>query len=213
MFVDFYIIGISFGVVFGVVFFLLVGIIYMFYLLLVFFFFLVFIVYFLVRINGKVFVDIFFFVGIVYGFFVNVVIWYIYVIYLYNVYIIWMWFLGSFNGVEWKEVLIMFVVFLFGMGFFIWKWCELNLILFGEESIVFGLDFYLYRKVFFGVIVMLMVFVVYILGVIGFVGFVSFYIMCIILGLNYREFILLIVLFGGILFVVVDFLVRIVVKL
>ncbi|BAD86398.1 ABC-type iron(III)-siderophore transport system, permease component [Thermococcus kodakarensis KOD1] len=209
---DPYIIGISSGAAFGAALSLLVGITYMPYLSLAFSFLSVFIVYSLARTNGKVPVDTLLLAGIAYGFLANAATWYIYVTHPHNAYITWTWLLGSFNGAEWKEVLIMLVVSSLGTGFLIWKWRELNLILLGEESIALGLDLHLYRKVFLGVIATLTAFAVYTSGVIGFVGLVSPHIMRIILGPNHRELTPSTALFGGILLVVADLLARTVAK-
>lgn len=209
---DPYIIGISSGAAFGAALSLLVGITYMPYLSLAFSFLSVFIVYSLARTNGKVPVDTLLLAGIAYGFLANAATWYIYVTHPHNAYITWTWLLGSFNGAEWREVLIMLVVSLLGTGFLIWKWRELNLILLGEESIALGLDLHLYRKVFLGVIATLTAFSVYTSGIIGFVGLVSPHIMRIILGPNHRELTPSTALFGGILLVVADLLARTVAK-
>ncbi|AMQ18449.1 FecCD family ABC transporter permease [Thermococcus peptonophilus] len=209
---DPYIIGISSGAAFGAALSLLVGITYMPYLSLAFSFLSVFIVYSLARTNGKVPVNTLLLAGIAYGFLANAATWYIYVTHPHNAYITWTWLLGSFNGAEWREVLVMFLVSLLGTGFLIRKWRELNLILLGEESIALGLDLHLYRKVFLGVIATLTAFAVYTSGVIGFVGLVSPHIMRIILGPNHRELTPSTALFGGILLVVADLLARTVAK-
>ncbi|WP_456368811.1 FecCD family ABC transporter permease [Thermococcus sp.] len=209
---DPYIIGISSGAAFGAALSLILGPIYMAPLSLLFALISVFVVYTLSRTDGKIPVDTLLLAGIAYSFLANAATWYVYVTHPHNAHIAWTWLLGSFNGADWREVLIMMTVSLSGCGFITWRWRELNLILLGEESIALGLDLHLYRKIFLGVIATLTAFSVYTSGIIGFIGLVSPHILRLIIGPNHRELVPATALFGGTLLVTADMLARTIAK-
>ncbi len=110
----------------------------------------VFLVYAVSRVDGHVPVDTLLLAGIAYGFLASAVTWYLVLSQGERAHVTWMWLMGSFNGADWRDVGEMFFVSLLGIGFLVWKWRELNLILFGEESIALGLDVHFYRKLFIG---------------------------------------------------------------
>ncbi|NJE85228.1 iron ABC transporter permease [Thermococcus sp. CX2] len=168
----------------------------------------VFVVYSVSRVNGHVPIDTLLLAGIAYGFLASAITWYLVISQGEKAHVTWMWLMGTFNGTGWKDVGEMFVVALFGVGFLILKWRELNLLLFGEESIALGLDVNLYRKLFIGVIALLTAFAVSTAGIIGFVGLVSPHIMRLLLGPNHKELTPASALFGGVLLVVADLLAR-----
>ncbi|NJE05307.1 iron ABC transporter permease [Thermococcus sp. M36] len=168
----------------------------------------VFIVYTVSRVDGRVPVDTLLLAGIAYGFLASAVTWYLVIIQGERAHITWMWLMGTFNGSGWKEVGEMSVVSLMGVGFLVWKWRELNLVLLGEESIALGLDLHLYRKLFIGVIALLTAFAVSTAGIIGFIGLVSPHIARILLGPNHRNLVPASALFGGTLLVLSDLLAR-----
>jgi len=207
-----YIIGISSGAALGSAIGTLINPAYMAPLALLFSFLSVFIVYTIARTNGKVPVDTLLLAGIAYGFLASAMTWYVYVTHPEESRLSWMWLLGSFNGSTWRDVGIMLVVSLLGVGFLSWRWKELNLILLGEESIALGLDLHLYRKIFLGVMATLTAFAVYTAGIIGFIGLVSPHIMRLLLGPNHRDLTPATALFGGVLLVIADLLARTVAK-
>ncbi|NJE11408.1 iron ABC transporter permease [Thermococcus sp. MAR1] len=172
----------------------------------------VFIVYSVSRVDGKVPVDTLLLAGIAYGFLASAITWYLIISQSERTHVTWMWLMGTFNGAGWGDVGEMFIIALLGLGFLVWKWRELNLILFGEESIALGLDVHLYRKLFIGAIAVLTAFAVSTAGIIGFVGLVSPHIMRLLLGPNHRELTPASALFGGVLLVFADLLARTVAK-
>ncbi len=172
----------------------------------------VLIVYAVSRVDGHVPVDTLLLAGIAYGFLASAVTWYLIISQGERAHITWMWLMGTFNGSSWGNVGEMFIVALLGVGFLVWKWRELNLILFGEESIALGLDVHLYRKLFIGTIALLTAFSVSAAGIIGFIGLVSPHIMRLILGPNHRSLTPASALFGGVLLVFADLLARTVAK-
>ncbi|ASJ11310.1 iron ABC transporter [Thermococcus sp. P6] len=168
----------------------------------------VFIVYAVSRVDGHVPVDTLLLAGIAYGFIASAVTWYIILSQGERAHLTWMWMMGSFNGSSWDEVGRMFFISLMGVGFLLLKWRELNLILFGEESVALGLDVDLYRKLFVGAIAFLTAFAVSTAGIIGFIGLVSPHVMRLILGPNHRDLTPASALFGGSLLVLADLLAR-----
>ncbi|ASJ07730.1 iron ABC transporter [Thermococcus siculi] len=168
----------------------------------------VFIVYTVSKVDGKVPVDTLLLAGIAYGFLASAVTWYLIISQGERAHVTWMWLMGTFNGSDWGDVGEVFIVSLLGVGFLIWKWRELNLILLGEESIALGLDLHLYRKLFVGVIALLTAFAVSTAGIIGFIGLVSPHVMRLLLGPNHRELTPASALFGGVLLVIADLLAR-----
>ncbi|AFL95505.1 iron(III)-siderophore ABC transporter permease 2 [Thermococcus cleftensis] len=169
----------------------------------------VFIVYTVSKVDGRVPVDTLLLAGIAYGFLAGAVTWYLIISQGERAHVTWMWLMGTFNGSSWRDVGEMFIVALLGVGFLVWKWRELNLILLGEESIALGLDLHLYRKLFIVAIALLTAFAVSTAGIIGFIGLVSPHIMRLLLGPNHRELTPASALFGGTLLVVADLLARI----
>ncbi|CAD5245042.1 FecCD family ABC transporter permease [Thermococcus camini] len=172
----------------------------------------VFIVYSVSRVDGKVPVDTLLLAGIAYGFLASAVTSYLVITQGPRGHLTWMWLMGTFNGKGWEDVVEMFIIALLGVGFLVWKWRELNLILLGEESIALGLDLHLYRKLFIGAIALLTAFAVSTAGIIGFVGLVSPHVMRLLLGPNHRELTPASALFGGVLLVFADLLARTVAK-
>jgi len=168
----------------------------------------VFIVYSVSRVDGHVPVDTLLLAGIAYGFLASAITWYLIISQGERAHVTWMWLMGTFNGAGWRDVGEMFIVSVIGTGFLVWKWRELNLILFGEESIALGLDVHLYRKLFIGAIALLTAFAVSTAGIIGFIGLVSPHIVRLLLGPNHRELTPAAALFGGVLLVFADLLAR-----
>ncbi len=172
----------------------------------------VLVVYTVSRVDGHVPVDTLLLAGIAYGFLASAITWYLIISQGERAHITWMWLMGTFNGSSWGDVGEMFIVALLGVGFLVWKWRELNLILLGEESIALGLDLHLYRKLFIGTITLLTAFAVSTAGIIGFIGLVSPHIMRLLLGPNHRSLTPASALFGGVLLVSADLLARTVAK-
>ncbi|NJD98410.1 iron ABC transporter permease [Thermococcus sp. LS1] len=172
----------------------------------------VFVVYSVSKVDGHIPVDTLLLAGIAYGFLASAITWYLVISQGEKAHVTWMWLMGTFNGSDWGDVGEMFIIALFGVGFLLSRWRELNLILFGEESIALGLDVHLYRKLFIGVIALLTAFAVSTAGIIGFVGLVSPHVIRIILGPNHRELTPASALFGGALLVMADLLARTVAK-
>lgn len=168
----------------------------------------VFLVYAVSRVDGHVPVDTLLLAGIAYGFLASAVTWYLVLSQGERAHVTWMWLMGSFNGADWRDVGEMFFVSLLGIGFLVWKWRELNLILFGEESIALGLDVHFYRKLFIGATALLTAFAVSTSGIIGFVGLVSPHVVRLILGPNHRNLTPASALFGGSLLVLADLIAR-----
>ncbi|ASJ06008.1 FecCD family ABC transporter permease [Thermococcus pacificus] len=169
----------------------------------------VFIVYSVSRVDGKVPVDTLLLAGIAFGFLASAATWYILLSHQDRATLTWMWLMGSFNGATWGDVGKMVLVSALGLGFLVWKWRELNLVLLGEESIALGLDLHLYRRLFIGAITLLTAFSVSTSGIIGFVGLMGPHIMRLILGPNHRELTPASALFGGVLLVTADLIARV----
>ena len=168
----------------------------------------VFVVYTVSKVDGHVPVDTLLLAGIAYGFLASAVSWYLVLSQGEKAHLTMMWLMGTFNGSDWGDVLQMALVSAFGTGFLLWKWRELNLVLFGEESIALGLDVNLYRKLFIGTIALLTAFAVSTAGIIGFIGLISPHVMRLILGPNHRSLTPASALFGGFLLVSADLLAR-----
>jgi len=169
----------------------------------------VLIVYSVSKVDGKVPMDTLLLAGIAFGFLASAATWYVIISNQDRATVTWMWMMGSFNGATWGNVGEMAVVSALGLGFLVWKWRELNLVLLGEESIALGLDLHLYRKLFIGVITLLTAFSVSTAGIIGFVGLMGPHIMRLILGPNHRELTPASALFGGVLLVTADLIARV----
>ncbi|WP_297421328.1 iron ABC transporter permease [Thermococcus sp.] len=169
----------------------------------------VLIVYSVSKVDGRVPMDTLLLAGIAFGFLASAATWYVIISHQNRATVTWMWLMGSFNGAMWTNVGEMALVSTIGLGFLIWRWRELNLILLGEESIALGLDLHLYRKLFIGAITLLTAFSVSTSGIIGFVGLMGPHIMRLILGPNHRELTPASALFGGVLLVTADLLARV----
>ncbi|WP_297508116.1 iron ABC transporter permease [Thermococcus sp.] len=205
---DPYIIGISSGAALGAALATLVSPVYMGPFALVFSLLSVLVVYTVSKVDGGIPVDTLLLAGIAYGFLANAGTWYVYATHPESTQITMMWLLGSFGGATWGKVLLILVVSALGAGFLSLKWRELNLILFGEESIALGLDVHLYRKLFLFTVAVLTAFAVYTSGIIGFVGLMSPHIVRLLLGPNHRDLTPASALFGGTLLVFADLLAR-----
>ncbi|WP_297475110.1 iron ABC transporter permease [Thermococcus sp.] len=169
----------------------------------------VLVVYSVSRVDEKVPMDTLLLAGIAFGFLASAATWYVLISNQNRAALTWMWLMGSFNGATWADVGEMTLVSALGLGFLIWKWRELNLVLLGEESIALGLDLHLYRKLFIGVVTLLAAFSVSTAGIIGFVGLMGPHIMRLLLGPNHRELTPASALFGGVLLVTADIIARI----
>jgi len=168
----------------------------------------VYVVYMVARVDGRIPVDTLLLSGIAYGFMAGAVTSYLVIELGPRAHLTWMWLMGSFSGTQWSQVGEMFVVSVAGVAFLTWKWRELNLLLFGEESISMGLDVDMFRKVVIVVISILTAVAVSTSGIIGFVGLMAPHIVRFIVGPNHRYLTLNAALFGGILLVLADLLAR-----
>ncbi len=168
----------------------------------------VYVVYTVAKVNGHIPVDTLLLSGIAYGFMAGAVTAYLVIELGPRAHLTWMWLMGSFSGTQWSQVGEMFFVSVAGVAFLTWKWKELNLLLFGEESVSMGLDVDLFRKVIIAVISILTAVAVSTAGIIGFVGLVAPHILRFIVGPNHRHLTINAALFGGILLVLADLVAR-----
>ncbi len=205
---DPYILGISGGAAVGVALAALYFPQYVESSALIFSLFAVFLVYNVSKVNGHIPVDTLLLAGIAFGFLANAATSYLIYINPENTHATWLWLMGSFNGATWGKVGKVFISSLLGFAFLLWRWKELNLLLFGEESIALGLDLDLYRKLIIFVIAMMTALAVSASGIIGFIGLVSPHIMRMLVGPNHKRLLPTAALFGGFLTVSADLIAR-----
>jgi len=170
------------------------------------------IVYTISKINGHIPVDTLLLAGIAFGFFAHAVTSYLLYVGRERIHLAIFWLMGTFNGATWDDVKLVLISSVVGVSFLMFKWKELNLLLFGEESIALGLDLNFYRKVIIFVISLLTAFAVATSGIIGFVGLVSPHVMRLVFGPNHKKLLPAAALFGGSLMVFADLLARIILK-
>ncbi|AHF80032.1 FecCD family ABC transporter permease [Thermococcus paralvinellae] len=170
------------------------------------------IVYNISKINGHIPVDTLLLAGIAFGFFAHAVTSYLLYVGRERIHLAIFWLMGTFNGATWDDVKLVLISSVVGVSFLMFKWKELNLLLFGEESIALGLDLNFYRKVIIFVISLLTAFAVATSGIIGFVGLVSPHAMRLVFGPNHKKLLPAAALFGGSLMVFADLLARIILK-
>ncbi|NJE12932.1 iron ABC transporter permease [Thermococcus sp. LS2] len=170
------------------------------------------IVYNISKINGHIPVDTLLLAGIAFGFFAHAVTSYLLYVGRERIHLAIFWLMGTFNGATWDDVKLVLMSSVVGFSFLMFKWRELNLLLFGEESIALGLDLNFYRKIIIFVISLLTAFAVATSGIIGFVGLVSPHAMRLVFGPNHKKLLPAAALFGGSLMVFADLLARIILK-
>ncbi|NJE08766.1 iron ABC transporter permease [Thermococcus sp. M39] len=170
------------------------------------------IVYNISKINGHIPVDTLLLAGIAFGFFAHAVTSYLLYVGRERIHLAIFWLMGTFNGTTWDDVKLVLISSVVGFSFLMFKWKELNLLLFGEESIALGLDLNFYRKIIIFVISLLTAFAVATSGIIGFVGLVSPHAMRLVFGPNHKKLLPAAALFGGSLMVFADLLARIILK-
>ncbi|MBO8173906.1 MAG: iron chelate uptake ABC transporter family permease subunit [Thermococcus sp.] len=170
------------------------------------------IVYNISKINGHIPVDTLLLAGIAFGFFSHAVTSYLLYVGRERIHLAIFWLMGTFNGATWDDVKLVFISSIVGFSFLMFKWKELNLLLFGEESIAMGLDLNFYRKAIIFVISLLTAFAVATSGIIGFVGLISPHAMRLVFGPNHKKLLPAAALFGGSLMVFADLLARVTLK-
>ncbi len=168
----------------------------------------VYVVYMVARVDGRIPVDTLLLSGIAYGFMAGAVTSYLVIELGPRAHLTWMWLMGSFSGTQWAQVGEMFIVSIGGVAFLAWKWRELNLLLFGEESVSMGLDVDLFRKIVILVIAILTSVAVSTSGIIGFVGLMAPHMTRLLVGPNHRHLTVNAALLGGILLVLADLIAR-----
>ncbi|AIF69607.1 iron ABC transporter [Palaeococcus pacificus DY20341] len=172
----------------------------------------VYIVYRISKIDGHIPIDTLLLAGIAFGFFSSAITSYLLYVGRERIHNVIFWLMGTFNGAEWGDVKLVLISSAVGFAFLMTHWRELNLLLFGEESVALGLDIGFYRKAVIFVISLLTAFAVATSGIIGFVGLVSPHAMRIIFGPSHKKLLPASALFGGILMVFADLLARILLK-
>ncbi|WP_456321229.1 FecCD family ABC transporter permease [Palaeococcus sp. (in: euryarchaeotes)] len=172
----------------------------------------VYVVYTISKVDGHIPVDTLLLAGIAFGFFSSAITSYLVYVGREKIHNAIFWLMGTFNGALWTDVKLVFLSSFTGFLFLILRWKELNLLLFGEESIALGLDVSFYRKAIIFVISLLTAFAVSTSGIIGFVGLISPHAMRIIFGPNHKRLLPASALFGGSLMVMADMFARILIK-
>ncbi|ASJ00045.1 FecCD family ABC transporter permease [Thermococcus gorgonarius] len=172
----------------------------------------VYLVYRVSRVDGRVPVDTLLLAGIAFGFMAGAITSYLVLTLGSTAHLTYMWLMGSFNGSDWSKVQEMAVVTAFGLGFLLWKWRELNLLLLGEEGIALGLEVDKFRKLLIIVISLMTAVAVATAGIIGFVGLIGPHIARLLVGPNHKRLTLNAAVFGGFLMVSSDIIARTVVK-
>ncbi|WP_324735840.1 iron chelate uptake ABC transporter family permease subunit [Thermococcus sp. SY098] len=170
------------------------------------------IVYNISKVDDHIPVDTLLLAGIAFGFFAHAVTSYLLYVGRERIHMAIFWLMGTFNGATWDDVKLVLFSSIVGFSFLMLRWKELNLLLFGEESIALGLDLNFYRKIIIFVISMLTAFAVATSGIIGFVGLISPHAMRLVFGPNHKNLLPAAALFGGSLMVFADLLARIVLK-
>lgn len=170
------------------------------------------IVYNISKVDGHIPVDTLLLAGIAFGFFAHALTSYLLYVGRERIHIAVFWLMGTFNGATWNDVKLVLVSSTIGFLFLMVKWKELNLLLFGEESIAMGLDLNFYRKAMIFIISLLTAFAVATSGIIGFVGLISPHAMRLVFGPNHKKLLPAAALFGGSLMVFADLLARIILK-
>jgi len=172
----------------------------------------VFLVYNISKVDGHIPVDTLLLAGIAFGFFAHALTSYLLYVGKERIHNAIFWLMGTFNGATWSDAKLVLFSSLLGFSFLMYKWRELNLLLFGEEAIALGLDLSFYRKAIIFVVSLLTAFAVSTSGIIGFVGLISPHAMRLIFGPNHKKLLPASALFGGSLMVFADLLARILLK-
>ncbi|WP_456366416.1 FecCD family ABC transporter permease [Thermococcus sp.] len=169
----------------------------------------VYTVYSISKVNGRIPVDTLLLSGVAFGFMAGAVTSY-FVSIGKNSHLTYMWLMGSFSAAGWGDVAELSPVLALGLSFFLWKWRELNLLLFGEESVTLGLNVQRFRKEVIFFVTLLTSVPVASTGIIGFVGLISPHIARLLVGPNHRRLTPAAALVGGILMVAADLMARVV---
>ncbi|ASJ02161.1 iron ABC transporter [Thermococcus profundus] len=172
----------------------------------------VYVVYSVARVDGRIPIDTLLLAGVAFGFMAGAVTSYLVLTLGPKAHLTQMWLLGSFNDATWADVRDVFIVSLAGLSFLLWKWRELNLLLFGEESVALGLDVERFRKEVILVITVMSGVAVATSGIIGFIGLVGPHIARLLVGPNHRRLTINAALLGGILMVLADLVARIIAR-
>lgn len=170
----------------------------------------VYLVYTVSRVDGHVPVDTLLLAGVAFGFFASALTSYLLYVRAESIHYAVFWLMGTFSTATWGEVGRVAVSTAIGVLALSFTWRELNLLLFGEESIAMGLDVGAYRKVVIFLISLLTAFAVSTSGIIGFIGLVSPHAMRTIFGPNHRRLLPASALFGGALTVFADLTARVI---
>lgn len=170
----------------------------------------VYIVYSVSRVDGHVPVDTLLLAGVAFGFLAGALTSYLLYVKAESVHYAVFWLMGTFSTATWSDVGVVALSTVAGVLALSLTWRELNLLLFGEESVALGLDVGTYRKVVIFLISLLTAVAVSKSGVIGFIGLVSPHAMRTIFGPNHRRLLPASALFGGALTVFADLLARVI---
>lgn len=119
-----------------------------------------------------------------------------------------LWLVGGIGGVSWVylNMIIYYVIFVIILVFFGIKY--IWVLMFGDEMVKL-LGYNVEKSWFYLIVVSILLvgIVVSVFGFIGFVGFVVLYMLCLLVGNDYRYLLFLLCFGGGVLFVFVDVIV------